>query len=79
MEELNVVFEKVKKMIVDHLGVEESQITEKTDFEDDLEADSLDIFQIISELEEEFDVTIDTDQNIKTVGDLVDHIKYEQA
>lgn len=79
MEELNMVFEKVKELIVDHLGVEESQITEKTDFENDLEADSLDIFQIISELEDEFDVTIDTDQNLKTVGDLVDHIEKEQA
>lgn len=74
-----MVFEKVKEIIVDHLGVEESEVTEKTYFENDLEADSLDIFQIISELEDEFDVTIDTDQNLITVGDLVNHIEKEQA
>lgn len=73
-----MIFDKVKEIIVDELGVEEEKVTMETDFEDGLSADSLDTFQIISEIEDEFDITIDTDgegQNIKTVGDLVNYIE----
>lgn len=69
-----MIFEKIKEIIVDQLGIEEDVITLETDFENDLEADSLDVFQIISEIEDELDITIDTDQNLKTVGDLVNYI-----
>ena len=62
-----MVFEKVKEIIVDQLGIEESEVALATDFENDLKADSLDVFQIISEIEDELDITIDTDQNLKTV------------
>lgn len=74
-----MVFEKVKEIIVNYLGIDENKISEKTNFENDLEADSLDFFQIINELEEEFNVTIDTDQRIETVGELVKHINKELA
>ena len=48
-----MVFEKVKEIIVDQLGIEESEVALATDFENDLKADSLDVFQIISEIEDE--------------------------
>lgn len=69
------MFEKIKEIIVDQLGVEESQVTMETSFENDLEADSLDIFQVINEIEDEFDITIDTDQDLKTVADLVNYVE----
>lgn len=74
-----MIFEKIKDIIVDQLDVEESEVTKETDFENGLSADSLDVFQIISEIEDEFDLTIDTDQDLKTVGDLVDYIEKEQV
>ncbi|AXY25197.1 acyl carrier protein [Suicoccus acidiformans] len=73
-----MVFDKVKEIIVDQLGVEEEDVTMTTDFENDMDADSLDLFQVISELEDEFDITIDTDQELKTVGDLVKYIEDTQ-
>ena len=60
---------------MDQLGVEENEVTLETSFENDLEADSLDIFQVINEIEDEFDITIDTDQDLKTVGDLVSYVE----
>lgn len=74
-----MVFEKVKEIIVDQLGIEESEVALGTDFENDLKADSLDVFQIISEIEDELDITIDTDQNLKTVEDLVKYIESLEA
>lgn len=74
-----MVFEKIKNIIVDQLGVEASEVELTTDFENDLKADSLDVFQIISEIEDELDITIDTDQNLKTVEDLVKYIESLEA
>ena len=70
-------FEKLKKIIVDVLNVDENEITMDTTFIDDLGADSLDVFQIIMGLEEEFDIEIPNDQaeKIVTVGDAVEQIK----
>ena len=70
-------FEKLKKIIVDVLNVDENEITMDTTFIDDLGADSLDVFQIIMGLEEEFDIEIPNEQaeKIVTVGDAVDQIK----
>ena len=70
-------FEKLKKIIVDVLNVDENEITMDTTFIDDLGADSLDVFQIIMGLEEEFDIEIPNEQaeKIVTVGDAVEHIK----
>ena len=71
------IFEKVKGVIVEQLGVAEGNITMKASFIDDLGADSLDIVELIMALEEEFDIEIpDTDaEKIVTVGDVVDYIK----
>ena len=70
-------FEKLKKIIVDVVNVDENEITMDTTFIDDLGADSLDVFQIIMGLEEEFDIEIPNEQaeKIVTVGDAVEQIK----
>ena len=70
-------FEKLKKIIVDVLNVDENEITMDTTFIDDLGADSLDVFQIIMGLEEEFDIEIPNEkaEKIVTVGDAVEQIK----
>ena len=71
------VFEKVKNVIIEQLGVAENNITMEASFIDDLGADSLDIVELIMALEEEFDIEIsDTDaEKIVTVGDVVEYIK----
>ncbi len=70
-------FEKLKQIIVEVLNVDENEITMDTTFIDDLGADSLDVFQIIMGLEEEFDIEIPNEQaeKIVTVGDAVEQIK----
>ena len=70
-------FEKLKQIIVEVLNVDESEITRETTFIDDLGADSLDVFQIIMGLEEEFDIEIPNEQaeKIVTVADAVEQIK----
>ena len=71
------VFEKVKGIIVDQLGVADTSVTMEASFIDDLGADSLDIVELIMALEEEFDMEIpDSDaEKIVTVSDVVDYIK----
>lgn len=70
-------FEKLKGIIADVLNVDENEITMETTFVDDLGADSLDVFQIIMGIEEEFDIEIDPEEaeHIVTVGDVVEEIK----
>lgn len=70
-------FEKVKEIIADVMQINPDQIFEDTKFVDDLGADSLDIFQIITELESEFDIEIPADdaEKITTVGEAVEQIK----
>jgi len=73
----HMVFEKVKKIIVEQLGVEEDDITMESSFIDDLGADSLDIVELIMAFEEEFDLEIPDSEaeKITTVGDAVEYIK----
>lgn len=70
-------FEKLKKIIVEVLNVDESEVKLESTFIDDLGADSLDVFQIIMGLEEEFDIEIPNEEaeKIVTVGDAVEQIK----
>ena len=72
--------DKIKKIIVDQLGVDESKITEDSSFVDDLGADSLDIVELIMAFEEEFDMEIpDEDaEKIKTVGDAVKYLSKQE-
>lgn len=69
--------ERVTKIIVDRLGVEESKVTLEASFKDDLGADSLDVVELVMELEDEFDMEISDDdaEKIATVGDAVNYIE----
>lgn len=69
--------ERVTKIIVDRLGVEESKVTLEASFKDDLGADSLDVVELVMELEDEFDMEISDDdaEKIATVGDTVNYIE----
>ena len=67
------VFEKVQDIIVDELGKDKEEVTLETSFEE-LDADSLDLFQIINDIEDEFDVEVDTEADMKTVADLVKYV-----
>ena len=70
-------FEKLKKVIAEVLNVDPEEITMETTFTDDLGADSLDVFQIIMGIEEEFDIEIANEdaEKIVTVGDAVEQIR----
>ena len=71
------VFDKIKEIIVEQLGVAENSVTEEASFIDDLGADSLDIVELIMAIEEEFNIEIpNTDaEKVVTVGDVVEYIK----
>ncbi|MGN8645032.1 acyl carrier protein [Gracilibacillus sp. HCP3S3_G5_1] len=73
-------FEKVKQIVVDRLDVDEDKVTLEASFKDDLEADSLDVVELVMELEDEFDMEIaDEDaEKIATVGDAVNYIDSNQ-
>ena len=68
---------KVKAIIVDKLGVDESEVTNDASFTNDLGADSLDTVELIMEFEKEFDLAIPDDQaeKISTVGEAIEHIE----
>ena len=70
-------FEKLQQIIAEVLNIDPEEITMSTTFVDDLGADSLDVFQIVMGIEEEFDIEIPTDaaEKIVTVGDAVEQIK----
>ncbi len=74
------MFEQIKEMIVEELGVEESQVTESVSFKDDLGADSLDLFELVMRIEDEFGVKIPTEEleTINTVGDVLKYIESHQ-
>lgn len=75
------VAERVKKIVVEHLGVEEDKVVEGASFIDDLGADSLDTVELVMAFEEEFSVEIPDDaaEKIQTVGDAVNFIKDNAA
>lgn len=76
-----MVFEKVKQIISDQFNISEDEITLSTSFTDDLNADSLDVFQVIMAIEEEFEMEISNDEaeKVSTVGDVVEYIKQEKG
>ena len=71
------MFDKIKELIVDSLGIEEDQITMEASFKEDLKVDSLDLFEMVMSLEDEFGVVIPTEELEKmvTVGDVVNYIE----
>ncbi|HZS93177.1 MAG TPA: acyl carrier protein [Chloroflexota bacterium] len=71
------VEERVRRIISDQLGVDESQVTPNASFEEDLNADSLDLVELIMSLEEEFNIEISEEEaeRIRTVGDAIEYIR----
>lgn len=74
---MTTVLERVTKVVVDRLGVDESEVKLEASFKDDLGADSLDVVELVMELEEEFDMQIDDEdaEKISTVGSAVTFIE----
>ncbi len=74
------IFEKIKAIVVEQLGVAEENVKMESTFVDDLGADSLDIVEFVMQIEEEFDIEIDDSEaeNIATIGDVVKYIKNNQ-
>ena len=71
------MLEKMKEIIADQLGVSEDEVTLEASFKEDLDADSLDLFELVMALEEEYDVEIPSDDlaELNTVGDLINYLK----
>ena len=76
-KENKIMLEKVKEIVAESLNVEESTLSETTSFKEDLGADSLDLFEMVMALEEEFEVEIPTEdlENIKTIGDVESYLQ----
>ncbi|HEV3408126.1 MAG TPA: acyl carrier protein [Gaiellaceae bacterium] len=74
------IFENVKDVLVEQLGVEEGDVNEEASFQEDLGADSLDLVELIMELEDQFEIKISDEdaQRIQTVGQAVDYISSHQ-
>ena len=72
--------DRVKKIVVEHLGVEADKVTEDASFIDDLGADSLDIVELVMEFEKEFNIDIpDEDaEKLRTVGDALEYLNQKQ-
>ncbi|WP_235297672.1 acyl carrier protein [Portibacter marinus] len=77
---MSEIADKVQKIIVDKLGVDESEVTPEASFTNDLGADSLDTVELIMEFEKEFDVSIPDEQaeQIQTVGQAVEYLESQQ-
>ena len=71
------MLEKMKEIIADQLGVSEDEVTLEASFKEDLDADSLDLFELVMALEEEYDVEIPSDDlaELNTVGDVIYYLK----
>ena len=71
MEETTMTFSKIQEIIMDQLDKDEEEVQLTTNFREDLEADSLDLFQIINDIEDEFDIKIESEEGLNTVQDIV--------
>lgn len=71
------IFDKVKEIVVDQLDVDEADVTLAADIKEDLDADSLDVFEIMNELEDDLDIKLEVDENVKTIQDVVNYVKKE--
>ncbi|MDO4903019.1 MAG: acyl carrier protein [Limosilactobacillus sp.] len=66
------IFNEVKTIVVEELDVDEAKVTMDAKIQDDLEADSLDVFEIMNELEDKFDIELDSDETATTISDVVE-------
>lgn len=73
-----MVFEKIQEIIVEELGKDPEEVQLATNIQEELDADSLDLFQIINEIEDAFDVKIESEDGITTVQDLVTYVEKQQ-
>lgn len=73
-----MVFEKIREIIAEQIGKDVEEITLETNVKEDLDADSLDLFQIINDIEDEFDVSVEDPESIVTVQDAVDFVEKNQ-
>lgn len=71
------VFDRVKKIVVERIGVDEAEVTLEASFKDDLGADSLDVVELVMELEDEFEIEISDEdaEKVTTVGEVVKYIE----
>ncbi len=69
------MFEKIRAMVAEQLDIEEDKIKIDTDLIGELECDSLEIFQLVSDVEDEYDVKIEDLENLKSIGDLIKAIE----
>ncbi|NMB31330.1 MAG: acyl carrier protein [Lactobacillus sp.] len=69
------ILKDVQEIAQDELDVEPEKITMDTNIKEDLDADSLDLFEILNELEDKYDIELDTDDSIQTISQLVDFVK----
>ena len=71
------LLKKVQDIVVEQLDVDVDDVTLTADIKDDLDADSLDVFEIMNELEDDLDIKLEADENIKTIQDVVTYVKKE--
>ncbi len=78
---MSEVVDRVKKIVIDRLGVEEAEVTLEASFKDDLGADSLDVVELVMELEDEFDIEISDEdaEKVTTVGEVVKYIEANRS
>ncbi len=71
------MFERIKELVAEKVGVEPEDISMETSFTDDLEADSITLFELVMAIEDEFDIEVDDEsiEKIKTVGDIVKYLE----
>lgn len=69
------IFDKVKKILVDQFDLEEDEVSLTTDLTNDIDADSLDLFEVLNRVEDDFDIKLAVAEDIKTTQDLVDKVK----
>ncbi|WP_273751761.1 acyl carrier protein [Leuconostoc mesenteroides] len=73
------IFDKTKEILVNQFDLEEDEVSLTTDLTNDIDADSLDLFEVLNRVEDDFDIKLAVAEDIKTVQDLVDKIKEQLA
>ena len=81
MEEYKIMttFEKIQELITEQLDLEAGEVKATTNIREDIDADSLDLFQIINDIEDEFDIKIESEEGLTTVQDIVTFVEAELA